>query len=385
MILKNCIKIIVAVTLFTALLSIVPSASAETVVSFNYTGSVQTWEVPSGVTEIEIEAWGAQGGSDDYNDNGNWGYGGKGGYAYGKLSVSAGQELKIYVGEEGAETGAGGYNGGGASGTHTSSGGGASDVRTGSYTLNDRVIVAGGGGGATHGSYPQDGGAGGGLTGEDGVDYGSYYAGHGGTQTEGGAAGTGFSGTEAGSFGEGGGTGSFHNAGGGGGWYGGGSGAGHASAAGGSSYIGGVTEGTTTSDVRSGDGLVTITYTVSSNSAPTASFTTDETLYINEETTFNASDSTDSDGSITNYSWDWTNDGTYDDHGVIQTHTYTETGYVNITLRVTDNEGATDIQTQQKYIYSEPSPPVPEAQTFILFGLGTLIFIGMITIKRRKK
>ena len=282
---KNIVKILVVIFLLTAFLSIVPSASAETVVTFNYTGSVQTWEVPSGVTEIEIEAWGAQGGSGHYSST--YVYGGKGGYAYGKLTVSAGQELKIYVGGEGAETGAGGFNGGGdGSPTYCSSGGGASDVRTGSYTLNDRAIVAGGGGGAAHGSSPHDGGAGGGLTGQDGEDDGTYYAGHGGTQIAGGAAGTGFSGTEAGSFGQGGGTGSFHNAGGGGGWYGGGSGAGQASAAGGSSYIGGVTEGTTTSDVRSGDGLVRITYTQTANSAPTAN---SESFSPDEDTTFSDS------------------------------------------------------------------------------------------------
>jgi len=137
---KNSVKILVAILLLIAFLSIVPSTSAETVVNFNYTGNVQTWEVPSGVTEIEIEAWGAQGGSGSYY--GTWGYGGKGGYAYGKLSVSAGQELKIYVGGEGENTGSGGFNGGGdGDADFCSSGGGASDVRTGSYTLNDRVIV----------------------------------------------------------------------------------------------------------------------------------------------------------------------------------------------------------------------------------------------------
>ena len=31
---------------------------------FNYTGTVQTWTVPAGVTKIKIEAWGAQGGGD---------------------------------------------------------------------------------------------------------------------------------------------------------------------------------------------------------------------------------------------------------------------------------------------------------------------------------
>ena len=121
------------------------------------------------------------------------------------------------------------------------------------------------------------------------------------------------------------------------------------------------------------------------NSAPSASFSTAETLYANEEASFNATNSSDPDGTIANYSWDWTNDGEYDDYGVLQTHTYTETGYVNITLLVTDDEGSTDTQTQQKYIYPEPTPPVPEASTLTLTALGSILLLGVIGYTKGKK
>ncbi len=129
----------------------------------------------------------------------------------------------------------------------------------------------------------------------------------------------------------------------------------------------------------------TITLNVQAvNDDPVANFSVG-TIYQNEEATFNATNSTDIDGTITNYSWDWTNDGAYDNYSQIQNYTYQESGTYTVKLRVTDNNGATGVTTQEITVYSSPSPPVPEVSTFILFGLGTLLFIGMITIKRRKK
>jgi len=56
-----------------------------------------------------------------------------------------------------------------------------------------------------------------------------------------------------------------------------------------------------------------------SNSAPSASFTkTTNDLTVSVD----ASGSSDSDGSISSYEWDWTNDGTYEGSGETQSHTY---------------------------------------------------------------
>ncbi|MDC3352495.1 glycine-rich protein [Crocinitomicaceae bacterium] len=228
------------------------------VTTFNYTGAVQTYTVPDGVGSIQIEAWGAEGGTGTYG--GITPAGGLGGYAIGILEVTPGQILEVYVGGAGDSDGPGGFNGGGQSGTsYGAAGGGASDVRIGAYTLDDRVIVAGGGGGAAFGSTPSDGGHGGGLEGVAGENGDSFVGGGGGTQVAGGAAGCCYGAATGGTFGAGGGPGDYHNAGGGGGWYGGGSGAGQAGAGGGSSYIDGVTDGATTSGVREGHGQIIIT------------------------------------------------------------------------------------------------------------------------------
>ena len=240
-----------------------------TVDTLSYTGAMQTYTVPAGVTSVTIEAYGAEGrgaSSSTYNS-------GKGGYSYGNLSVTAGQVLNIYVGGEGTLTPTGnsgqcygGFNGGGngGNGIEGGSGGGASDVRVNGTSFYDRVIVAGGGGGS---NWIADGGDGGGLNGSDGN--GEIINATGGTQYSGGtgASYNGFYGTD-GVFGVGGESGVYNfsewqwGGGAGGGFYGGGGGAPWNSGAGGSSYIGGVTNGTTTSGIQYGNGLVIISYSI---------------------------------------------------------------------------------------------------------------------------
>lgn len=228
------------------------------VTTFVFTGAVQTYTVPVGVTAIQIECWGAQGGSATGLD-GVPAPGGLGGYSIGELGVTPGQVLQVYVGGAGASFGAGGFNGGGQAATnYGSAGGGGSDVRIGAYAFADRVIVGGGGGGGAFGSYGNAGGHGGGLVGGTGSSGGGFTAGTGGTQVAGGAAGCCYGAAIGGTFGLGASPGDYHNAGGGGGWYGGGSGAGHAGAGGGSSYIAGVVAGSTLTGVRSGNGEVII-------------------------------------------------------------------------------------------------------------------------------
>ena len=139
--------------------------------TFEYTGAEQTFTVPSGTTNVQIEVWGAQGGS--YITAG-----GLGGYAKGTLTVTSGQMLSVYVGGQGssstsASVVAGGFNGGGYAygfdgNVYGASGGGASDVRTGGIALTNRVIVAGGGGYYGGGSGSALGAAGGGGSGYTG-------------------------------------------------------------------------------------------------------------------------------------------------------------------------------------------------------------------------
>ena len=224
----------------------------EATTDFSYTGAVQKYVVPNGVTQLDLQVWGAEGGKGSYSSSTSLYAGGKGGYSEGTIPVNPGDTLFVYVGGKGEDasgasavyTPRGGFNGGGNAGSHTYSsytyqgggGGGGTDIRVNSTALGARAIVAGGGGG---GAYSYVGGSGGGATGGAGNNTGAAtYYGQGGTQTGGGSGSTSGSayGTnttynvngQSGSFGQGGnggqGTSCTGGGGGGGGWYGGGGG-----------------------------------------------------------------------------------------------------------------------------------------------------------------
>lgn len=201
-----------------------------------------------------IEAWGAQGGSDNIES------GGYGAYSYVEVHLTAGQVLYINVGTQGNNN-TGGYNGGGNGANSTNykgfGGGGATHValRTGllntlSSYKSDILVVAAGGGGASNNKVAA-GGNGGGIQGNNGINTGSTtidrYIGTGATQTTPGY--TSYFPDQKGSFGKGSNyyptydsgnnNAALGGAGGGGGLYGGGGSCRtHAGAGGGSSYIG---------------------------------------------------------------------------------------------------------------------------------------------------
>jgi hypothetical protein len=216
-------------------------------ITYQYTGSVQTFIVPSTITEIEVELYGAAGGGNIDDPDTNGGLGGK---ITASLTVTSGSTLNLYIGGMGTYTYdddtvdtnyAGGWNGGGTGGLDNSSnisnykngagGGGGTDIRTGTG-MDTRIIVAGGGGGS---GYAGSGGNGGGITGDDGSlstinpQYG--IPGGGGTDTSGGTvngSSTPYRGSNPGELGIGGNATSsyaYGSGGGGGGYYGGGAGA----------------------------------------------------------------------------------------------------------------------------------------------------------------
>ena len=328
--------------------------------TFNYTGAMQTWTVPAGVTSITIDAYGASGGT-GASGTGTGGAGGMGSRASGTLAVTPGQVLNIFVGGAGGVS-TGGYNGGGTGGnTSSGGGGGASDIRYPGTTSGNRLIVASGGGGGGRGGCEStstiNGGAGGNgdMNGGNGTDAptsgGNAGAGAGGISTgAGGAAGVGCggflgqpgqAGTAAGVGGNGG-DGqacccfSFNSipagGGGGGGYFGGGGGGGGSAGtagcsgndkgaggggAGGTSYTGGVTAGSTTSGVQTGNGLVVINYsiagctgtpqtsTITVNPTPTATATpTSQTVCSGPITTIAIT------GPVSGTTFNWTRDNT---------------------------------------------------------------------------
>ena len=197
--------------------------------TFNYTGAAQTFTVPAGVTSVNVDAHGAEGGTSYLN----W-PGGKGGRVQATIAVTPSELLTVTVGGMGGSffavpPGFPGFNGGGAGGMSLSGGGGgASDVRRGGTQL----VVAGGGGGSGFNSV--SGGDGGNTSGADGVTAsaaGSGGGGGGGTQSSGGAGGVAGTSGSAGSNGTAGNGGAgagpdLGGGGGGGGYYGGGGGGG---------------------------------------------------------------------------------------------------------------------------------------------------------------
>lgn len=128
---------------------------------FGYTGSQQSYLVPSGVMLEGVYVQGAWGGA----------YGGinqAGATVRALVPVTPGERLYVEVGQNGSYGGKATFGGGGAAGPppqvvsgtggeYASSGGGASDIRTcsaqakscsgGGTSLGSRLIVAGGGGG----------------------------------------------------------------------------------------------------------------------------------------------------------------------------------------------------------------------------------------------
>ena len=277
---RRNLRRVTLVALSAAAASLILAAPASAVTqTFNYTGAGQNFVVPAGVTQVIVDAYGAQGGNGGTGDGG-----GLGGGATAAITVTPGETLVVNVGGTGGAGGTGpggggGFNGGGSGGNAArggGGGGGASDVRGGGSALSHRVIVGGGGGG---GGVSCAGGSGGGSIGGDGSSCdvgGDLEEGRGGTQSAGGATGTGYNnGATAGTSGSGGAGSNFlvsgvAGGGGGGGLFGGGGGTVDISsvAGGGGGGSGFTADGTgMTNGVRAGNGLVTISYVL----APTLS------------------------------------------------------------------------------------------------------------------
>ncbi len=314
-----------------------PALKAQTNQTFNFTGSVQTWVVPSCVSTITFDVRGAEGGDVSATTVG-WGAGtasvsgGEGGRVVMVMTVTPGDVYNIYVGGKGSMTLAG-WNGGGAPGAcsgtevYGAGGGGASDIRKNGTAFTDRFVVAGGGGGASgsgNNSYQSTNntGAGGGLNGGNATNTQIAWGftcidGQGGTQTAGGAGGNntcycnGNLTAPSGSLGLGGnvicapsglstcacgGTGCTSGGGGGGGYYGGGAGIAIAAGGGGSSYSSPSASSVThTQGFQTGDGQIILSYNF--NGAITGASATPSIICSGNSAVLNSG------GSMVSYTW----------------------------------------------------------------------------------
>lgn len=238
--------------------------------TFLYTGALQTFTVPSCVTSITIEAWGAQGGA--VTGYSPFPQGGLGARMRGTFAVTPGQVLNVIVGARGN------------SDPSSSGGGGGSGVGDGSTPL----IVAGGGGGhdfqdpnyaGVHAVVNTNGNSGnsntgsGGTAGGDGLDYvysGAHTSRGGRGWNSGNSGSTGLNGISAnttftnGTWGLGGGGGSvgygWCNCGGGGGGYSGGGSANINQSGGGGGSFNSGTNQSNTGGIWTGNGQVIITW-----------------------------------------------------------------------------------------------------------------------------
>ncbi len=163
---------------------------AQLVTTYDYTGALQTYTVPPGVTKLRMEAMGAQGKAAQEGF-----VGGKGAYMSGDFNVTPGDVYLILVGEAGKATGP--SSGGGGGGTFivkvdpTSSSVIASGPHAGKKV--SPVLVAGGGGGTrqavtangfpgvttqygTTGSGSSESGAGGGIVKTTGLGLGGIVS-----------------------------------------------------------------------------------------------------------------------------------------------------------------------------------------------------------------
>jgi PGF-CTERM protein len=116
---------------------------------------------------------------------------------------------------------------------------------------------------------------------------------------------------------------------------------------------------------------------------PQASFiVSPETPAAGTTVIFNASGATDPDGSIRSYDWDLTGDGSVDKTGTTVSHTYTAGGDYDVTLTVTDNDGATNttnttVSVVESNVAPQPSvtisPESPTAGSSITFDASASI------------
>lgn len=113
------------------------------------------------------------------------------------------------------------------------------------------------------------------------------------------------------------------------------------------------------SQLYKGYGVDMTLHVTSTNKAPIADFTSPSSGFVDESITFDGSNSRDDDGSITTYEWDFGDGKT--EQGKIVTHTFNPNKNYNVTLTVTDNEGAKNsitrsISIKEKQVVEDTEP-----------------------------
>ena len=349
-----------------------------TVIDFPYTGTIETYTIPTTGT-YDITAYGAEGGS-NYTSSSL--VGGSGAEINGDVSLTRGEILQILTGGAGHPGLLSNEGGGGG-------GGGGSFVALGSpFSQSSLLLVAGGGGGVggfgrsnggmagalsdASGGSPDDqsyvapvGGSLGGAYVGGGSGGGGYLkSGLGGGDGVGPAGGGGSSFVDGGAGGEGGNGKSFGNIGGAGGFGGGGGGVG--GGGGGGGYNGG--PGGAGGGREGGGGAAAGGYSFfSSNFLRTNGY-----IYV----------STQDGGTMRLPKFYF--DGNFTEGGGAGSSAYLETVIGSETVATSGENPGNGLVTLS--LVSSPSSPsgTPEPSTWLLFGSGA-VFFGVMTIRKKKE
>ncbi|MBK8145988.1 MAG: T9SS type A sorting domain-containing protein [Bacteroidetes bacterium] len=373
--------------------------------TFNYTGSVQNFTVPVGITSINIDARGAQGGT-----FGN-AIGGLGAKMVGDVSVLPGQVLSVWVGQQGVPSQNAGGGGGGSGvtngatplviaggggggcsvnmesgkpglittsgGNSSGAGGVAGDGGQKGYVPGDCGWAGGGGGFLGDGNGGPSGGDGGPLPGTLGGPAAGKSAANGGAGGIGGSCG--FSLLGAGGWGCGGGGRAEYGGGGGGGYSGGGGGqyvavVGSKGGGGGGSINSGINQ-VNTSGVQSGNGQVIITW---GGAAPCFSVRVPVTVTVNAAPTVTATASADSicvggssvltGGGAVSYVW---NPG-----GLVGSPTVTPAVTTTYTVTGTNAAGCTATATVMVTVNNTPVVTATASPSIICAGASSVLTGG---------
>ena len=117
----------------------------------------------------------------------------------------------------------------------------------------------------------------------------------------------------------------------------------------------------TITKVPVGSSTVIINFQTPDNQLPTAAFTiAPVTQFVNQVVSFDASASSDTDGTISEYLWDF-NDGSVPGSGVKTTHKYTTANTYHVTLKVRDDKNGEDTLTKDVNIIEEGAGEPPTA------------------------
>ncbi|HDS59531.1 MAG TPA: PKD domain-containing protein [Thermoplasmatales archaeon] len=127
--------------------------------------------------------------------------------------------------------------------------------------------------------------------------------------------------------------------------------------------------------------LVDYKYEGEENIGPTASFTVDKAApKVGDVVSFDASGSSDPDGSIVLYQWDF--DDGYTDTGRVVTHTFGKQGEYTVTLTVVDNYGQTHTATKTVTVAGSDGGSSPGFEA-VPVALALLAVLLLVRKKRR--